>query len=79
MVGGICQLADGVHERDALGERTGAKVGARPAEQHPPVFDARGLVELLRRDRLGHASKGTVGMPAGGHAGNRGGWLGRAA
>ena len=33
---------------------------ARPAGQHPRVFDAGGPLELPRRESLGHGSRGNV-------------------
>ena len=60
VIGGVGHPADRVHKLDTFSERPGAKVRARPAEQHPPVFDAGGLVELPRRYPLGHGLQGNV-------------------
>ena len=55
------QLIDRVHQPGAGRERPGAEVRARSFAQHPPVLDALGLVELPRRDPLGHARHGDAG------------------
>ena len=49
------QLADRVHEPCACRERSHPEVRARAVADDPPIFDALGLVELLRTDPVGHA------------------------
>jgi hypothetical protein len=55
VVGLLGHLPDRVDEGQALRERSGVEVCERPGEQHPPILDARRLVELTRRDPVGHA------------------------
>src|SRR2546427_2984518 len=49
------QLADGRHEPGAGRERLGAEEGARSLANDTPIFNACSLVELLRRNHIGHA------------------------
>jgi len=51
----LLEAADRIHERDTGRERSGPKVRTRPAEQHAPVVDAEGLMELPRGAPFGHA------------------------
>src|SRR5262245_54242013 len=51
----VRKLADGLHEPCAYRERPGPEVREAPSPMTPPIFDARGLVELLRADLVGHA------------------------
>ena len=55
VVRGVGEPADRVHQCDAGRERPGAKMRLRDVRHDPPVLDAARIVELLRRDRPGHA------------------------